>query len=93
MQRFVMMYQNDAFIFGEEGDLTITSPSSSPLEGTWDVSPDGNILLLMIGSQKVPNTIKKLTNDELILAADTTRRSKYDRVLKKVEGPKPATTE
>lgn len=93
MERFVMMYQNDAFIFGEEGALTVTSPRSSPLTGTWDVSPDGNTLFLIIGSRKIPNTIGKLTNDELILAADTTRRSKYDRILKKVEELKPATTE
>lgn len=94
LERFVMMYQNDAFIFEEDGSMTVTTPNGSPLQGTWDVSPDGETLLMNLGSQEIPNPISKLTNEELILAADSTNRSKkYTRILKKVEGPKPAVEE
>lgn len=93
LERFVMMYQNDAFIFEEDGSMAITSPKGSTLMGEWEISPDAQTLYMILGSQKTPNTIAKLTNEELVLEADTTRRSKYTRILKKVEGPAPAATE
>lgn len=89
MERFVMMYQNDAFIFEEDGSMFVTTPTGATLNGSWDMSPDGNKLIMTLGSQDIPSTITKLTTDELILAADTLRRNKYERILKKVEGPKP----
>ncbi|MEQ8702392.1 MAG: hypothetical protein RIC19_00670 [Phaeodactylibacter sp.] len=93
LERFVMMYQNDAFIFEEDGSMSVTTPNGSPLTGSWDLSPAGDILYMNLGSQEIPNPISKLTNEELILAVDSTRRAKYTRILKKVEGPKPAATE
>jgi hypothetical protein len=93
LERFVMMYQNDAFIFEEDGSMLVTTPNGATLNGSWEMSPDAKTLFMNLGSQEIPNTITKLTNEELVLAADTTRRSKYTRVLKKVEGPAPAATE
>ncbi|MBV6654675.1 MAG: hypothetical protein KI786_13000 [Mameliella sp.] len=93
LERFVMMYQNDAFSFEEGGAMTITSPNGSPITGTWDVSPDGKTLYMNVGAQDIPNAITKITNNELVLAADSTRRAKYTRILKKVEGPKPPVQE
>lgn len=93
LERFVMMYQNDALIFEEDGTLSITTPNGATMNGAWDVSPDGKTLVFDLGSQDIPNTITKLTNEELILAADSLNRSKYTRIFKKVEGPKPTTEE
>lgn len=90
MERFVMMYQNDAFIFEEDGSMKVTTPNGAAMNGSWDVSANGETLIMNLGSQEIPNTISKLTNEELVLAADSIRRSKYTRILKKVEGPKPA---
>ncbi|MCI4651170.1 hypothetical protein [Phaeodactylibacter sp.] len=93
LERFVMMYQNDAFIFEEDGSMLVTTPNGATLNGSWDMSPDAKTLFMNLGSQEIPNKITKLTSEELVLAADTTRRSKYTRILKKVEGPAPAATE
>jgi hypothetical protein len=93
LERFVMMYQNDAFIFEEDGSMLVTTPNGATLNGSWDMSPDAKTLFMNLGSQEIPNKITKLTSEELVLAADTTRRSRYTRILKKVEGPAPAATE
>ena len=93
LERFVMMYQNDAFIFEEDGSMLVTTPNGATLNGSWDMSPDAKTLFMNLGSQEIPNKITKLTSEEFVLAADTTRRSKYTRILKKVEGPAPAATE
>ncbi len=85
VERFVTLYQNDAFIFREDGSMGITSAQGSTLKGTWDVTPDGNTLVMNLGSEKLQHTITELTEDQLVLAADTTRRiNQFTRILKKV---------
>lgn len=85
MERFVTLYQNDAFIFREDGSMGITSAQGSTLKGTWDVTSDGSTLVMNLGSEELRHSITKLTEEQLILAPDTNRRiHQFTRILKKV---------
>lgn len=78
-------WRNVYLMFMEEGRLVISSPERD-LEGTWSISNDGKFINLVTVGKSKPLGLIKLSEDQIIIAADPENGFAFQRILIPIEG-------
>lgn len=85
IQQFITRHQNDIYDFQAEDVLIFTPVVGTQISGTWGLSPDGEQLFLNLGRQGQPNPIGEITDQRMVLIADSTSGVRYTRVFQRIE--------
>jgi len=75
------IYQNFVFDFKEDGTLIMNSPNSSPISGTWRLTPDGEKMAISLSSEGVPGKLVELSEERIIISSEQDSTLQFTRIF------------
>lgn len=81
IQGAMTIYQNVIFDFKEDGTLIMESPSSSPISGTWRLTPNGEKMAISLSSEGVPGELLELSEERIIISSKQDSTLQFTRIF------------